>query len=596
MRDIGAHTGERRVSVAIVASSLVVAAVWGLLAGPMSHNAYAATAMPPAVEEHFDSVYAFLEAGGRPQGRERVPCDATCSYLVGRTFPPPTAPTSPAVNPSALKRVGSRLYRLRVAARQLPAPSKFGIVGALTAVNAVVWRQVGTDLGRLFFGVEIPAQPTPTITQVRLVDEGQPLLYSGATAPPLTISAPENGISGDVWEDGGSGSCIYHGSIADPTFGGFGALYATGAGAYCGGPGSITYAYAYQAGVAAYVSTDSQPTTQPPLDWPQPGEGTNGEPVPTTKDRARTTIVNDPDAYGPVIARLDCLLGGDSVDPTGLCIKIPSCRTDTFQACRTRLQDAGFTGTITKHTLSADDAIMEDPADRVTATSPAAGTQTEHDTEITVYVNPDPMPTMTATETAIAEALQNNNPEQVNASNKKTLARQCERYATANGSGRNATDCISPALPIYIIGREWPDAADHTIRGLEYHRPWVALTYKSGTRTSWYYNYPETDGGAASCRGTGTTSASTACDEWPWQSTEQGGPSGLPIPHLKIINFGQNSASGSRYGRFATDCALVARKALPTLLNGGGNFLVIPVSKGAPSSTPSMSLCNGPNP
>jgi hypothetical protein len=297
-----------------------------------------------------------------------------------------------------------------------------------------------------------------------------------------------------------------------------------------------------------------------------------------------------------LIARLDCLLGGDSVDPTGLCIKIPSCRAETFQACRTLLQTAGFTGTITQRTLSSDDAIMEEAADRVTATRPGAGTQAEHDTDITVYVNPDPMPIMTAQQIVIADALQDKNPDQVNATNKKTLARQCERYATADGSGRIADDCMIPSLPIYVIGREWPEAADHTIRGLEYNSPWVLLTYKDVPRTPWYYGYPETDGGAASCRGTGKTSASTACDEWPWQKTEQGGPSGIPVPHLKIINFGQNSASGSRYGGFLAACKLAERKAVPTPLNGGGNFLVIPEPKGAPSSTPSLSLCNGTNP
>ena len=288
----------------------------------------------------------------------------------------------------------------------------------------------------------------------------------------------------DVWEDGGTGRCTYYGTIADPTFGGFGALIASGVGA-CGGPGTITYAYSYRPGIPAHLTPDPQPTTQPPLDWPRSGEGTNGEPVETTRDRARGELENDPDQYGPVIARIDCLLGGDSVDPTGLCIKIPPCHGETYETCRTRLLDAGFTATITKHTLSAEDAIMEEQADRVTATSPAHGTPTEHDTDITVYVNPDPMPEMTATETAIAEALTANNPEQVNDANKKSLARQCERYATASGSGRTATDCMSPSLPIYVIGREWPDAADHTIRGLAYHRPWVALTYKSVIRTTW---------------------------------------------------------------------------------------------------------------
>jgi hypothetical protein len=360
---------------------------------------------------------------------------------------------------------------------------------------------------------------------------------------------------------------------------------------FCGG--TITYAYAYRPGVPAHVSIEPQPTTLPPLDWPQPGEGTNGEPVQTTRNRARAQLENDPETYGPVIARIDCLLGGDSVDPSGLCIKISPCRGETYAACRTRLQDAGFTGTITKRTLSADDAIMEDQADRVTATTPAASTQTEYDSDITVSVNPDPMPTMTAQQTLIAEALQNNNPQQINASNKRTLARQCERYTTASGSGRTATDCVSPALPIYVIGREWPQAADHIIRGLEYSPAWVALTYKSVIRTEWYYAHGETDGGAASCKGSGR---STACDEWPWQKTEQGGPSGVPLPHLKIINWRQNSASGNRYGGFVTTCKLAERKALPTPLNGGGHFLVIPVSKGAPSATPSLSLCNGTTP
>ena len=37
---------------------------------------------------------------------------------------------------------------------------------------------------------------------------------------------------------------------------------------------------------------------------------------------SRGELENDPDQYRSVISRVDCLLGGDSVDPTGLCIKI----------------------------------------------------------------------------------------------------------------------------------------------------------------------------------------------------------------------------------------------------------------------------------
>lgn len=118
--------------------------------------------------------------------------------------------------------------------------------------------------------------------------------------------------------------------------------------------------------------------------------------------------------------------------------------------------------------------------------------------------------------------------------------------------------------------------------------PWVRLTYKYVAGTAWYYSHPETDGGATSCRG---TERITACDEWPWQKTEQGGPSGVPLPHLKVIDWRQNSLSGNGYGQFLTDCSLAARKL--SLLHGGGNFLVVPHSKGAPSTTLSLSLCHG---
>ncbi|MDQ4039743.1 MAG: hypothetical protein M3313_15685, partial [Actinomycetota bacterium] len=291
-------------------------------------------------------------------------------------------------------------------------------------------------------------------------------------------------------------------------------------------------------------------------------------------------------------------LGGDCVDPTGQLVRVPACRGDSYQTCRTRLQAAGFTGTITQSTLSAEDAIMEEEADRTTATNPATSTQTKHDADITVYVNPDPMPTMTAMQTLIAETLKASDPNEITDSNKKTIARQCERRATAQGSGRSVSDCLDPSLPTYVVGREHPEAADHTIDALKSYAPWVLLTYANRERPSgWPNNYSETDpGGAPKCLGKYLV---TACDEWPWIKTEEGGPKPGPIPpsaHLRIINHGQNSGSGSKYRYFLDACKIRERKALPTPLNGGGRFLVIPVPKGAPTSTPSLNLCHGTNP
>jgi hypothetical protein len=106
-------------------------------------------------------------------------------------------------------------------------------------------------------------------------------------------------------------------------------------------------------------------------------------------------------------------------------------------------------------------------------------------------------------------------------------------------------------------------------------------------------NYAETEpGGAASCRGTGMI---TACDEFPWQTTEQGGESSRPLPHLKIIDWTQNSASGGLYGAFVNTCKLRARKLSSDARYGRGNFLVVPLPASL-DPAPSIPLCNGPNP
>jgi hypothetical protein len=117
------------------------------------------------------------------------------------------------------------------------------------------------------------------------------------------------------------------------------------------------------------------------IDWPTGSQGTNGESVATTQQRVATELHNHPDRYPTLLPWLDAHMGGDSDDPTGQLIKTPACDGDTYTACRTQLQAAGFTGTITQHTLSSDDAVLEQQADRVTATSPAVDTQTAFDTD-----------------------------------------------------------------------------------------------------------------------------------------------------------------------------------------------------------------------
>lgn len=123
------------------------------------------------------------------------------------------------------------------------------------------------------------------------------------------------------------------------------------------------------------------------------------------------------------------------------------------------------------------------------------------------------------------------------------------------------------------------------------------LTYTPRDRTAWYVKYPETGKTSGSCAGMYRLSnpAATACDEWPWQTTEQGGetPSTGHLPHLKIINGLQNSASGNRYKTFLDGCKVQLAKAAATLANGAGRFLVIPMPSWMPRTFKSENLCNG---
>jgi hypothetical protein len=281
-----------RASAANAAAMIVVAAVLGVLGGPLSAPAYSATPLPSAVEENFDSVFAFIEAGGLPNGRERVACDLTCAYLVGRALPPPSPPAGSPANPSALRQIGGKLYRLRTAIGELPGPARFGLAGTLIAANVYVWREVVKDAKRLFVGVELPPRPSSVVTRARWVPEGDLLLTSGSTTPVTRVYAPDHGLLGTndggstVWDDAGTGSCWYYGQIMSPTFGGFGGLSATGACA--GGAGSWSVAVAYQSGPSVRVTADPQPTTQPPVNCPPAVRAPTAR-APTPRARRRTT-------------------------------------------------------------------------------------------------------------------------------------------------------------------------------------------------------------------------------------------------------------------------------------------------------------------
>lgn len=172
----------------------------------------------------------------------------------------------------------------------------------------------------------------------------------------------------------------------------------------------------------------------------------------------------------------------------------------------------------------------------------------------------------------------------------RDLADECITYVGATPDLSSA-DCGSPELPIFLSGNDYPEVTAHIIKALVHRPEWLRLRYiDKGDNTGWYSKYQQTDPnlGSQNCLGTFPI---TACDEFPFWRTEQGGDID-PRPHLEIIDFGQNSGSGSKYGHFKDKCKLQERRTAPAQY-GLGNFLVLPV---AVPGVPTLGLCNGPNP
>jgi len=167
---------------------------------------------------------------------------------------------------------------------------------------------------------------------------------------------------------------------------------------------------------------------------------------------------------------------------------LPTCLGVTFESCSESIREAGLTGTITKRTLSADEAIIEEDPNRVTAIHPR-GTVLRTD-EVTVYINPATMPTMTATETLVATQLEQKNPGVVEVGAEKpfaykTIARRCVKAASAAGSGISPTDCGS--LPIFVTGYDAAAPAENDAAAIKDHPSWVMLHRRtSRDNRGWY--------------------------------------------------------------------------------------------------------------
>lgn len=177
---------------------------------------------------------------------------------------------------------------------------------------------------------------------------------------------------------------------------------------------------------------------------------------------------------------------------------------------------------------------------------------------------------------SVASVLLGKNPS-LTAAQATTAADTCLAQVAGALLGDPYSECES--TPIFASGRsDVPQATDHDITAIGTNPAWAKLNYlpsasQTGSR-SWYSSLP-------ACAG--VVAGVTSCDEYPFWSSVQGGPNSVPQPHLAVIDSGQNSLQGSKYGTFVSSCHM----------SSGDAFIAAPLPATVPSPAPTLILCNG---
>jgi hypothetical protein len=265
-------------------------------------------------------------------------------------------------------------------------------------------------------------------------------------------------------------------------------------------------------------------------------------------------------------------------------VEIPQPQTnETYDDYAARLDDLGLTHH-TRHTLGADTADLDQPADAVTVVTPAPGMSVLPNTTLTVDANPSAadMPEPTQREIDLATALDSQN-ENVDETNKLDIARSCLELEDAAGNNGD-DDCKT--LPIFVSGNDVREAADHDLAALgaisdpdmtnqTVNPGWVQLNYRPAVENPTPRSWKDSRWPCSSPRPEGDQ-----CDEYPFYASLQGGGAATPLPNLKYINGAQNGWQGTMYSSFLSTCQIA----------DGEPFLAIPL----PSAlrTDSMSVCN----
>jgi hypothetical protein len=490
-----------------------------------------AQALEPVVEEHLDDVG---QAYQRLSGDATAACSQACDDIVSDAARAPTAAQDP---------VGARLIESFTDTTQSPVKEPWrkpwsgttlgrgGLAGILVAANYYVWKvHVIGPLEATYF-VSVPKRP---------IDDGYRFLLTlgdqyqyrpgpnGERPDPLpvglvaindstwTVMSSTIGPEATPWCRGEN-----WGPQIPPELEEF-----TWTANSCEGTPMTGQGWQVPLSVALRTRLDLEPGQDPPTI-----DNVTGDPLTPAQARQRIEdhLRSGNEDYELLGTWLCAVLGGPCENPKDDHPTTPDCTGMTASACTQAFQDAGFTGTITTEQLSADTAVMEQAAGKVTATYPHGGIEIAKPRAIRIYVNPDPMPAPTTQVATLADTLEAQNPDVVDASNKLTIARTC--IGDMQHAGRSASDCTS--LPIMVVGNDQETPARNALQGLLRNPAWAVLVRRDSrglSRNGWYENKGEPTPG---CLGTERVPVMAQCDEYPFFSTLEGHGGPLSTPGLE---------------------------------------------------------------
>ncbi len=147
---------------------------------------------------------------------------------------------------------------------------------------------------------------------------------------------------------------------------------------------------------------------------------------------------------------------------------------------------------------------------------------------------------------------------------------------------------LPPAVPGELVA---PPESEYQATGGRYFRPNWFLQHWEGSaekpRREWYNKHPV-------CA-QGSDGDGLDCDEFPLFATEEGGRPARPTPHLRLVPQTPNRSQGGSFRGWPAECSLLAGTPSPdrTLANstGGSPLLFIPVPDGLVSDPHTDWIC-----